>query len=226
MAGLPAGADTPETGLDPNVTLTVNPDDGLSDGQTVMVTGTGFAPNAAGLIRECAGSVALPECDTVVSGIFFTDASGVIPPSPMTVNRVITTFTTTYNCGISACALVAAAGGKSSRHHISFAGAGTIPPTSSPTTVPGRDDGPPHHRAAADHRPRGDDDPAADHDPADHDPAAAGEHPVRHHPGPGPGPAQPPRGPGRRPAPAPRLRPPCRRVAAGKVPAPAAVRRA
>jgi len=137
VAGLPAGADSPETGLDPNVTLSVNPDDGLSDGQTVTVTGTGFAPNAAGLIRECAGSVALPECDTVVSGIFFTDASGVIPPSPMTVKRVITTFTTTYNCGISACALVATAGGKSSRHHISFAAAGTVPPTSSPTTVPG-----------------------------------------------------------------------------------------
>ena len=137
VAGLPAAADTPETGLDPNVTLSVNPDDGLSDGQTVTVTGTGFAPNAAGLIRQCAGSVALPECDTVVSGIFFTDGSGVIPPSPMTVKRVITTFTTTYNCGISACALVATAGGKSSRHHISFAGAGTVPPTSSPTTVPG-----------------------------------------------------------------------------------------
>ena len=81
--------------------------------------------------------MALPECDTVVPGIFFTDGNGDIPSGPMTVNRVITTFTTTYNCGISACALVAAAGGKSSRHHISFAGAGTVPPTSSPTTVPG-----------------------------------------------------------------------------------------
>ena len=129
VAGLPAGADTPETGLDPNVTLTVNPDDGLSDGQTVMVTGTGFAPNAAGLIRECAGSVAVPECDTVVSGIFFTDASGVIPPSPMTVKRVITTFTTTYNCGISACALVAAAGGKAP---------GTTSPSPAPAPSPPR----------------------------------------------------------------------------------------
>ena len=137
VAGLPAGAHTPETGSDPTVTLTVNPDEGLTDGQTVTVTGTGFPANASGLIRECGGSVALPECDTIVSGFFITDGAGAIPPSPMTVNRVITTFTTTYNCGVQACALVATAGGKSSRHHISFAGAGTVPPTTSATTVPG-----------------------------------------------------------------------------------------
>lgn len=151
VAGLPAGAHTPEHGLDPSVTLTVSPDDALTDGQNVWVTGTGFPANAAGLIRECGGSVAVPECDTVVQGFFSTNSAGEIPPSPMTVNRVINTFTTSYNCGVQACALVADAGGKSSRHHISFGGAGTIMPTSSsssssssttpttaggPTTVP------------------------------------------------------------------------------------------
>ncbi len=131
VAGLPAGADSPEFGADPNVKLTVSPSDGLTDGQTVMVSGTGFGANSAGLIRECGGSAAVPECDTTLSGIFFTDANGAFPPSPMTVNRVITSFVTSFNCGAQACALVADAGGKSSRHHISFAGAGTVGPTSS-----------------------------------------------------------------------------------------------
>ncbi len=138
VAGLPAGAHTPESGLDPSVTLTVSPDDALTDGQNVWVSGTGFPANTAGLIRECGGSVAAPECDTVLSGFFITTATGDFPPTPMTVNRVITTFaSTTYNCSVQACALVADAGGKSSRHHISFAGAGTSTPTTSATTVPG-----------------------------------------------------------------------------------------
>jgi|GEM_PF-5125966 len=139
VAALPAGAEGPETGLDPTVSLTVNPDHGLSDGQTVTVTGAGFPANTSGLIRQCAGSVSLPECDTVVSGFFLTGPNGEISITPMTVQRVITTFNTTYNCAITACALVADAGGRSSRHHVSFAGAGTVPPptTSPPTTTGG-----------------------------------------------------------------------------------------
>ncbi len=137
VGGLPAGADGPESGLDPSVTLTVNPDDNLTDGQSVMVSGAGFPANVPGLIRECGGSVAAPACDTVVSGIFLTGGDGTFPPTPMTVNRVITTFaSTTFNCGVQACAIVADAGGKSSRHHITFAGAGTVIPTTSPTTGP------------------------------------------------------------------------------------------
>lgn len=139
VAGLPAGADSPETGADPTVTLTVNPDDGLVDGQTVTVTGTGFPGNTAGLIRQCAGSVAVPECDTLVSGFFLTDPAGNVPPAPMTVQRVITGFASTYDCGVTACFLVADAGGKSSRHHITFGGATTTagPPTTAPTTTGG-----------------------------------------------------------------------------------------
>ena len=137
VAGLPANAHTPEHGLDPTVTLTVYPDDALTDGQNVFVTGTGFPANQAGLIRECAGSVAAPECDTIVQGIFFTSPTGEIPPSPMTVNRVVNTFATSYNCGVQSCALVADAAGKSSRHHITFAAAGTVMPTTTPTTIGG-----------------------------------------------------------------------------------------
>ncbi len=133
-AGLPAGADTPETGTDPTVVLTVSPDDGLTDGQTVHLVGTGFPATTSGRIRQCAGSVAVPECDTVLGGIFTTDGAGNITQAVMTVQRVITTYTTTYNCGVTTCYLVADGGGKSSRHHISFAGAGTVP---GPTTTTG-----------------------------------------------------------------------------------------
>ncbi len=148
-AVLPAWAHGPESGSNPNVTLTVNPDT-ASDQQVVMVTGAGFPPNAAGLIRQCAGSIVAPECDTVVSGFFTTTSTGAIDPSPMTVQRVIHTFTTTYNCSVQACALVATAGGASSQHHITILGAGTSVPTStsiptstSPTTAPTQTTAPP-----------------------------------------------------------------------------------
>ena len=136
VAGLPAGADTPESGVDPHVTVTITPDDALSDGQTVFVSGTGFAPSASGKIRQCAGSVIAPECDTTLAGFFLTDADGAFSSAPMTVQRVITTFSTTYNCGVQACALVADTGTQISRHHVSFAAAGTVvsPTSTTPST--------------------------------------------------------------------------------------------
>jgi hypothetical protein len=135
VAGLPAAADTPETGGDAGVTLTVTPSDNVSDGQTVIVTGTGFPPNASGLVRQCAGAV--PDCDTFVASIFLTSPDGSIPPVYLNAQRVITTWTTTYNCSTQACSVVATAGGKSGRHHISIAGAGTVVPTSTtPSTIP------------------------------------------------------------------------------------------
>ena len=135
VAVLPAWAHTPETGLDPNVTLTVTPADGLSDGQTVTATGTGFAPNSSGLIRQCGGSVAAPECDTTIAATFITTATGAMPPTPVTVRRIITTWTTSFNCSTQACALVATAAG-STRHHIGFASAGTVSSTTPTSSVP------------------------------------------------------------------------------------------
>lgn len=138
-AVLPAWADGPESGADPSITLTVTPSQGLADGQRVTVTGAGFPADEAGIIRQCAVSTAGPECDTIVSGIFITNEGGRITPTQMTVQRIIYTLTTTYNCSTQACALVADAGGKSSRHPIRIAGAGTVPDpatiTGTPTTV-------------------------------------------------------------------------------------------
>ena len=134
FAVLPAFGDTPESGSDPNVTLTVTPDDLVGVGQQVTVTGAGFPPNTPGIIRQCSGTVAAPQCDMAVAATFVTTASGEIPPTVVTAKRILDTGTTTFNCGVQACALVATAGGTSSRHHIAIAGAGTVVPTS--TSVP------------------------------------------------------------------------------------------
>lgn len=132
VAGYPSLADTPESGTDPSATLTVTPSDALSDGQTVTVTGSGFPPSTGGVIRQCGGSAADPQCDVGLVVPFVTTATGDIPPTPVTVRRIVNTGTTTFNCGIQYCALVATAGGMSSQHHVRMAGAGTVVPTSTP----------------------------------------------------------------------------------------------
>ncbi|MEA2686268.1 MAG: Neocarzinostatin family [Actinomycetota bacterium] len=138
VATLPAGADAPETGDDPSVSISVSPSDGLSDNVTVTVTGSGFPAGVAGLLRLCAGTASAPACDTTRSGIFFTDPTGHIPPSPLSVTRIITTIGGgTFNCGVSPCGVIATAGGKTSRHHVSFLGAGTLPPSSTTPTTAG-----------------------------------------------------------------------------------------
>ena len=131
---LPAFGDTPETGPDPNVALTVTPDDMVSNGATVTVTGSGFPPNTPGVIRQCGGSAGAPQCDLDVAATFVTTASGDIPPTPVTVTRIVDTGATTFNRCVQACWLVATAGGRTSQHHVSVAAAGTVVPTSTPPT--------------------------------------------------------------------------------------------
>lgn len=134
---LPAFADAPQTGTDPTVTLTVSPSTGLADGQVVTVTGTGFPAGTVGTISECGGTAAAPQCDPTTITPFVTTAAGTIPPTAFATKRIVNTGTTTFNCGVQACALVATAGSKSAQHQIRMAGAGTVPATSttsSPTT--------------------------------------------------------------------------------------------
>jgi hypothetical protein len=127
---VPALANGPETGSDPSVTLTVTPSDFVGVGETVTVTGTGFPANAPGTIRQCGGTIAAPQCDQAVAATFMTTATGTIPPTPVVAKRIIDTGTTTFNCGVQACALLATAGGRSSQHHLGIAGAGTLVPAS------------------------------------------------------------------------------------------------
>ncbi len=131
---LPAFGDTPEFGPDPNVTLTVTPDDLLANGQTVMVTGTGFPPNTAGTIRRCGVVAGTPQCDVDVAATFTTGPSGEIPPTAVTVTRIVDTGSTTFNCGVQACVLVATAGDRSSQHGVRILGAGTLVPSSTTAT--------------------------------------------------------------------------------------------
>ena len=132
---LPAFADTPEFGSDPSVTLTVTPDDFVGNGQTVLVTGAGFPANTPGVIRQCGGPPAAPQCDADIAATFVTTATGDIPPTPVTAERIVDTGTTTFNCGVQQCFLVASAGGRTSQHHLSIAGAGTLVPTSTSSST-------------------------------------------------------------------------------------------
>jgi hypothetical protein len=131
---LPAFADTPQTGVDPSVTLTVSPSTGLADGQRVTVTGTGFPAAAVGTMRQCGGAGPAVQCDLATMTPFVTTAAGAIPPTAFAVKRVVNTGATTFNCGVQACAIVATAGAKSSQHQVRMAGAGTVVTTSSTTT--------------------------------------------------------------------------------------------
>jgi hypothetical protein len=131
---LPAFADTPQTGADPTVTLTVTPSTALADGQVVTVTGAGFPANTVGIIRECGGTAAAPQCDPTTTTPFVTTAAGTIAPTSFTVKRIVNTGATTFNCGVQSCALVATAGAKSSQHQIRMAGAGTVLTTTSTVT--------------------------------------------------------------------------------------------
>ena len=112
---VPAFADTPQTGLDPSVTLNVSPSTGVPDGQVVTVTGTGFPGNGR---RHPAvwGHRDSPQCDPATSTPFVTTAAGTIPPTPFSTKRIVNTGATTFNCGAQTCFLLATAGPKSAQH--------------------------------------------------------------------------------------------------------------
>jgi hypothetical protein len=131
---LPAFADTPQTGLDPSVTLTVSPSTGLADGQSVTVTGSGFPGSTVGTMRQCGGAVTTPHCDLTTTTPFVTTAAGAIVPTAFAVKRIVNTGATTFNCGVQACAIVATAGAKTSQHQVRMASAGTVLTTSSTTS--------------------------------------------------------------------------------------------
>jgi hypothetical protein len=134
---VPAGADGTEWGTDPFVFMNVTPDDALSDGQPVTVEAGPFPLHALVGIHQCVGSAFSPQCDPMVLTVADAGTTGNIGPLSVTVRRIINVGGTTVNCGIDPCALMAFPNrGSATRHHISFAGAGTVvPPSSSSTSV-------------------------------------------------------------------------------------------
>ncbi len=135
---LPVRADNPEWGPSPFVFMTVTPDDALSDGQMVSVQAGPFPLHGTATVRQCTAGPQGPLCDPAVLASVGTGSSGNIGPLTVAVKRVISTGSTTVNCGITPCSLVAFPdrGDEWTQHHISFAGAGTIvdPTTTSPTS--------------------------------------------------------------------------------------------
>ncbi len=138
-----ASADTMGT------SLTVTPSSGLTDGQSVALSGSGYTPGASGTVSECGNNAANGiGCTTI--GTLSTDGSGNLPAGT-TVN-VQKTFTamsgpangTTIDCATDACWIDVSAYTTNATKAISFAAppvlnpAVTVTPNTnlpSPTTV-------------------------------------------------------------------------------------------
>lgn len=85
---LPAGA---------AVSISVNPNTNLTDGQTVNVSGSGFTPSTQGSIIECNDAKPQPtvsvfgnqvpvSCTNPINSLVKTDGSGNVPTTPFTVH--------------------------------------------------------------------------------------------------------------------------------------------
>jgi Neocarzinostatin family len=95
-------------------TLTATPSVGLADGQTIIVTGSGFTPFVGVGMVECQEGATGPSgCDISTLRELATDGSGSFS-TPYTVTRVITTTAgklganKTIDCALSPCFLGAA----------------------------------------------------------------------------------------------------------------------
>ncbi len=89
--------------------IVVTPASGLSDGQSVAVTGSGFSPNASMAATQClAGAVAQASCDLSGVSVFASDAAGAFHAS-LTVHASITTPTGTADCTVVGQCIVGAA---------------------------------------------------------------------------------------------------------------------
>lgn len=120
-------------------TIQATPNTALANGQTVMVSGSGFVPNETIYVIECvAGSQTSATCDlNSAAGPFTTDASGNLASSPFKV--VTGTVVGNVTCGTSAsdlsnCEISAGtiAGTDTTTTPITFA----LPTTTTTTTVP------------------------------------------------------------------------------------------
>ena len=70
-------------------TISVSPSTGLTDGQVVVVTGAGYAPNSSlGMVQCVAGADSIDDCDGRTATSFSADANGGFR-KPLTVYRTI-----------------------------------------------------------------------------------------------------------------------------------------
>lgn len=102
-AGVPAAPDPPAT-----PTLSVDPDSGLADGQSVQVTGSGYAAGSQVAVGECrTGATDVSDCTVAGALIVTADGSGGFV-TPFTVSRVITIGSSTLDCSNPDACVIAA----------------------------------------------------------------------------------------------------------------------
>jgi lysophospholipase L1-like esterase len=101
VAAIPAAAATP--------TLSVTPSTGLTDGQTVTVTGAGFSPRASIGVAECRAAPTGPaDCDLSSSTTLSADGTGAFSTA-LAVSRMIQVGASTIDCANpGACVLAGA----------------------------------------------------------------------------------------------------------------------
>jgi hypothetical protein len=82
FAAVPATADGP--------TVSATPHRALADGQQIMVSASGFAPDTSMAIVECPTSTVSPAaCDLNTVNFTFTDGTGAYADVPFTVSRIL-----------------------------------------------------------------------------------------------------------------------------------------
>ncbi len=80
--------------------LTATPNTGLTNGQVIKVSGSGFVPNESVYVIECiASATSASSCDLNTAAPATTDANGALPPTNFKVATGIISGTTT--CGTS-----------------------------------------------------------------------------------------------------------------------------
>ena len=116
----------------PAPALSADPSTGLTDGQKISVTGTGFPPETTMGIVECqAGATDQSTCDMDTLDPVETDGSGSLSLTEP-VFRVITVGASSIDCALDACVLGAADENDASivgDTAISFADVTIVPPT-------------------------------------------------------------------------------------------------
>jgi lysophospholipase L1-like esterase len=90
------------------VTVAISPASGLADGQTVQVSGSGFAAGSQIALGECrTGATSVADCTVAGALIVTADASGGFI-TPFTVSRVITIGASTIDCSTPGACVIAA----------------------------------------------------------------------------------------------------------------------
>ncbi len=89
-------------------TVAVTPGTGLTDGQTVEVTGSGFGPGSQVAVGECrTGATSDSDCSVAGALVATADSTGAFT-TPFTVSRILTIGASTVDCSTAGSCVIAA----------------------------------------------------------------------------------------------------------------------